>query len=109
MKPAAETMKAALANIEIRPPAAPLVANVLAVAIQDPEQIRASLVEQITGAVRWREGVLFMASRGVDRFVELGSGRVLTGLVKRIVEGAIAVNVGAPADVEAYAAPVAAP
>jgi len=108
MQPAADAMKSALANVAIRPPAAPLVSNVRAAATQDPEQIRVNLVEQVTGVVRWRESVLLMAERGARRFVELGSGKVLTGLVKRIVDGAIAVNVGAPADVEAYMAPAAA-
>jgi [acyl-carrier-protein] S-malonyltransferase len=108
MRPAAEAMRAALADVDIKTPAVPLVANVLAAAIQDPEKIRACLVEQVTGAVRWRESVLYMAERGVDRFIELGSGKVLTGLVKRIAEGAIVANVGSPADVEAYLAPVVA-
>jgi [acyl-carrier-protein] S-malonyltransferase len=108
MRPAAEAMRAALADVDIKPPTVPLVANVLAAAIQDPEKIRACLVEQVTGAVRWRESVLYMAERGVNRFIELGSGRVLTGLIKRITEGAVLANVGSPADVEAYMAPVGA-
>jgi [acyl-carrier-protein] S-malonyltransferase len=106
MRPAAEAMRAALADVDIKTPAVPLVANVLAAAIQDPEKIRACLVEQVTGAVRWRESVLYMAERGVNRFIELGAGKVLTGLVKRIAEGAVVANVGSPADVEAYLAPV---
>jgi [acyl-carrier-protein] S-malonyltransferase len=108
MRPAAEAMRAALAEVDIKPPTVPLVANVLAAAIQDPEKIRACLVEQVTGAVRWRESVLYMAERGVNRFIELGSGRVLTGLIKRITAGAVLANVGSPADVEAYLAPVGA-
>ncbi|HXW19284.1 MAG TPA: malonyl CoA-acyl carrier protein transacylase, partial [Roseiarcus sp.] len=63
------------------------------------------LIEQVTGAVRWRESVLFMAQHGVDRYVEIGAGKVLTGLIKRIVEGALVFNVATPADVEAYLAP----
>src|SRR5271170_522652 len=106
MRPAAEAMRAALADVEIKTPMVPLVANVLAAAIQDPAKIRACLVEQVTGAVRWRESVLYMTERGVNRFIELGSGRVLTGLIKRIAEGAVLANVGSPADVEAYLAPV---
>jgi len=72
--------------------------------LSDPEAIRASLVSQVTGAVRWRESVQFMADRGVDRFVEIGAGKVLAGLVKRIATRASAVSVGTPADVEAYKA-----
>jgi [acyl-carrier-protein] S-malonyltransferase len=105
MRPAAEAMRTALAGVHITAPVAPLVANVLASAIQDPEKIRTCLVEQITGAVRWRESVLFMSRQGVDRFVELGAGKVLTGLIKRIVEGALIVNVATSADVAAYVAP----
>jgi [acyl-carrier-protein] S-malonyltransferase len=105
MQPAAETMAAALEKVEIRPPAAPLVANVSASALNDPAQIRASLVAQVTGAVRWRESVFYMVDRGVTVFVEIGAGKVLSGLIKRIVgEGAKSLSVGAPADVEAFKA-----
>jgi [acyl-carrier-protein] S-malonyltransferase len=107
MRPAADAMRAALADVQIKAPVVPLVANVLATAIQDPEKIRKCLIEQVTGAVRWRESVLFMAHHGVGRYVELGAGKVLTGLVKRIVEGALVYNVATPADVEAYLAPAA--
>jgi [acyl-carrier-protein] S-malonyltransferase len=102
MQPAAEAMAAALAGVEIRAPGAQLVANVSATAISDPAAIRASLVAQVTGAVRWREGVLYMAGDGVDHFVEIGSGKVLSGLIRRIAEGATVANIGAPADVEAF-------
>ncbi|MGD0720634.1 MAG: ACP S-malonyltransferase [Roseiarcus sp.] len=104
MQPAADAMAAALAKVVIRPPRAPLVANVSATAIDDPAQIRASLVAQVTGAVRWRESVLYMTERGVGRFIEIGAGKVLSGLIRRISEGATCLAVGAPADVEAFKA-----
>jgi [acyl-carrier-protein] S-malonyltransferase len=104
MQPAAEAMAAALAGVEIKKPKAPLVANVSAIAIEEPADIRASLVAQVTGAVRWRESVLYMADHGVVDFVELGAGKVLSGLIRRIAEGATCANVGAPAEVEAFKA-----
>jgi [acyl-carrier-protein] S-malonyltransferase len=99
MQPAADAMTQALAGVEIGRPAAPLVCNVLAAPISDPREIRARLVEQVTGTVRWRESVAFMASRGVDRFFEIGAGKVLSGLVKRIADGAVAIAVGGPNDI----------
>ena len=78
---------------------APIVANVTAGPLTEPEAIRARLVEQVTGAVRWRESVAFMAGAGVTRFVEIGAGKVLAGLVKRIAPEAAAESVGAPEDV----------
>jgi [acyl-carrier-protein] S-malonyltransferase len=104
MTPAAEAMAQALAAITIRAPKPPLVANVSATALIDPTAIRDSLVKQVTGTVRWRESVAFMAHEGVTRFIEVGAGKVLAGLVKRIAEGASAISVGAPADVEAFKA-----
>ncbi len=104
MQPAAEVMREALANVAIKPPKLPIVTNVSADAVTDPERIRALLVAQVTGTVRWRESMLAMAGQGVSLFVEVGAGKVLTGLVKRITEGASGVAVGAPADVEAYKA-----
>jgi [acyl-carrier-protein] S-malonyltransferase len=101
MQPAADAMAEALAGVTINAPAAPLVANVLAAAITDPNDIRRRLVEQVTGTVRWRESVAFMAGAGVTHFVEIGAGKVLAGLVKRIAEGATAVSVGTPADLDA--------
>ncbi|MBR7552233.1 ACP S-malonyltransferase, partial [Mycobacterium tuberculosis] len=74
---------------------------VLASAITDPEEIRRRLVEQVTGTVRWRESVSFMAGQGVKLFVEIGAGKVLSGLVKRIADGAVGMAVGAPGDVAA--------
>jgi [acyl-carrier-protein] S-malonyltransferase len=104
MQPAAEVMREALANVAIKPPKLPIVTNVSADAVTDPERIRALLVAQVTGTVRWRESMLAMAGQGVSLFVEVGAGKVLTGLVKRITEGAGGLAVGAPADVEAYKA-----
>jgi [acyl-carrier-protein] S-malonyltransferase len=101
MQPAAEVMARALADVAIKPPASPLVSNVLAAPISDPDEIRRRLVEQVTGTVRWRESVAYMASHGVVRFFEIGAGKVLSGLVKRIAEGAIGVPVGGPGDIGA--------
>ncbi len=102
MQPAADAMKAALASVTIKAPAAPLVANVLAAATSDPEEIRRRLVEQVTGTVRWRESVAYMAAQGVDTFFEIGAGKVLSGLVKRIADSATGVSIGNPADIAAY-------
>jgi len=101
MQPAAEAMAAALAGVTINPPAAPLVANVLASPITDPDEIRRRLVEQVTGTVRWRESVAFMAGQGVTQFFEIGAGKVLSGLVKRIADGATGISVGSPNDIAA--------
>ena len=84
-----------------QPPASPLVSNVLATPITDPDEIRRRLVEQVTGTVRWRESVAYMASHGVTRFFEIGAGKVLSGLVKRIADGAIGISVGGPNDIAA--------
>jgi [acyl-carrier-protein] S-malonyltransferase len=102
MKPAADAMAAALAGVELKTPTAPLVANVSAIAVQAPADIRAGLVAQVTGAVRWRESVLYMAHHGVANFVEIGAGKVLSGLIRRIAEGATTMSIGAPADVETF-------
>ena len=99
MQPAADVMAKALAEVTINKPVAPVVSNVLASAISDPDEIRRRLVEQVTGTVRWRESVAYMASRGVTRFFEIGSGKVLSGLVKRIADGAVGVTVGGPGDI----------
>jgi [acyl-carrier-protein] S-malonyltransferase len=104
MQPAAEAMKKALKRVDIRPPKPPLVANVEAAAVTEPEAIRSGLIEQVTGTVRWRESVAYMSAHGVTRFVEVGTGKVLTGLIKRIVDGATAISVGAPADIAAFSA-----
>jgi [acyl-carrier-protein] S-malonyltransferase len=98
MQPAADVMAKALADVTIRPPASPLVSNVLATPITDPDEIRRRLIEQVTGTVRWRESVAYMANHGVTRFFEIGAGKVLSGLVKRIADGAIGISVGGPND-----------
>jgi [acyl-carrier-protein] S-malonyltransferase len=104
MQPAADVMADALAKVSIRPPNVPLVANVLARPTQDPAQIVRGLVEQVTGTVRWRESIAFMAGAGVTTFYEVGSGKVLSGLVKRIAEGATGTAIGTPDDVAAFKA-----
>jgi [acyl-carrier-protein] S-malonyltransferase len=104
MQPAAMAMEAALKDIKIRPPKPALVANVEASAVSDPEAIRSRLVAQVTGTVRWRESVTYMTTHGVTRFIELGAGKVLSGLIKRITEGATAISIGAPADLAAFSA-----
>jgi [acyl-carrier-protein] S-malonyltransferase len=104
MQPAAEIMRDALARVAIRPPAVPLVANVLARPTSDPAEILQGLVAQVTGTVRWRESILMMAQAGITMFYEVGSGKVLSGLIKRIAEGASAIAIGAPEDVAAFKA-----
>ena len=104
MQPAANAMAEALANVEVRPPAVPLVANVLARPVSEPAEIVTSLIAQVTGTVRWRESVAFMAGAGVDTFYEVGSGKVLSGLVKRIASGATGTAIGTPEDVAAFKA-----
>src|SRR4051794_38775416 len=99
MQPAADAMAEALAGVTIKPPASPLVCNVLAAPISDPDEIRRRLIEQVTGTVRWRESVAYMAGHGVTRFFEIGAGKVLSGLVKRIADGAVGVPVGGPNDI----------
>jgi [acyl-carrier-protein] S-malonyltransferase len=102
MQPAADVMKEALSQVTISAPAVPLVANVLASAISDPEEIRTRLVEQVTGMVRWRESMLYLRAQGVDTVYEVGAGRVLTGLARRF-EGFEARSIGTPEELEAAA------
>ncbi len=102
MRPAADVMTEALAGVTVRPPAVPLVANVAARPITDPAEIVRRLIEQVTGTVRWRESVAYMAGEGVTTFYEVGTGKVLSGLVKRIADGAAGVAIGAPDDVAAF-------
>jgi [acyl-carrier-protein] S-malonyltransferase len=102
MQPAADAMAQALASVSVKPPAVPLVANVQARAISDPAEIMQSLIAQVTGTVRWRESVAFMAAAGVESFYEVGAGKVLSGLVKRIAEGATGTPLGTPDDVAAF-------
>jgi [acyl-carrier-protein] S-malonyltransferase len=104
MQPAADAMAQALAKVQMRAPCVPVVANVLASPLSDPEAIRARLVEQVTGTVRWAESIAYMAREGVDSFYELGSGKVLSGLVKRIADTATGTAINTPADIEAFAA-----
>lgn len=104
MQPAAERMAEALAGASIRAPAVPLVANVTAGPITDPEEIRRRLVEQVTGQVRWRESMMFLADAGVTSLLEIGSGKVLAGLAKRIDKRLAARSVGTVADLDAATA-----
>src|SRR6201995_5307457 len=101
MQPAADVMAEALAKVSVKPPVVPVVSNVLAAAINDPDEIRRRLIEQVTGTVRWRESVAFMAGKGVTKFFEIGAGKVLSGLVKRIADGAVGVSISGPNDIAA--------
>ncbi len=101
MAPAAQRMAQALADTDIRPPFVPVVANVTAKAVTEPSEIRSLLVDQITGVVRWRESVIWMKEQGVSEMVELGAGKVLSGLVRRIDREIEASSVGAPEQIEA--------
>jgi len=102
MQPAAQAMAQALAETDIKTPSAPLVANVSAAAVTSPEAIRGGLVEQVTGTVRWSESISYLANEGVDTLVELGAGKVLTGLARRINRDLKASAIGTPADIEAW-------
>jgi [acyl-carrier-protein] S-malonyltransferase len=104
MAPAAEAMREALAKVVIRPPAVPVVANVEAAPLAEPDAIRDALVRQVTGTVRWRESVSRMAGDGVASFVEVGPGKVLTGLVRRIAPAAATLAVAKPSDIAEYRA-----
>jgi [acyl-carrier-protein] S-malonyltransferase len=105
MQPAADAMAAALSEVEMPPPVVPLVANVLAAPITDAGEIRQRLIEQVTGVVRWTESVTWLAGQGgVTSLVEIGAGKVLTGLAKRIAPDVTAQAVGAPADIDALVA-----
>jgi [acyl-carrier-protein] S-malonyltransferase len=101
MQPAADVMADALSKVTINAPVVPLVANVLAAPISDPSEIRNRLVEQVTGMVRWRESIGWLAANGVDLFAEIGAGKVLSGLAKRIAPDAQTLNVGTSDDVAA--------
>ena len=107
MAPAAKVMAAALAEVALQPPAVPLVANVVAGPINDPEEIRRRLVEQVTGMVRWRESIAWLAGAGVGLFVEIGAGKVLSGLAKRIADGVETLSIGTPDDIAAATAKLA--
>jgi [acyl-carrier-protein] S-malonyltransferase len=107
MQPAADRMADALAGTEIKAPAVPLVANVRAEAISDPDTIRQLLVEQVTGSVRWRESVAWMAGQGVTELVEIGAGKALSGMARRIDRELSAVAVNGPDDVKKLAEAIA--
>ncbi|MCH7538821.1 MAG: ACP S-malonyltransferase [Proteobacteria bacterium] len=102
MAPAAEAMAEALAEVELKAPVVPLIANVTAEPVEDPETIRELLVEQVTAMVRWRESVVYLKNSDVDTLVELGAGKVLTGLARRIDPELTAVSVSSPEDIEAF-------
>ncbi|MFP5510717.1 MAG: ACP S-malonyltransferase [Alphaproteobacteria bacterium] len=104
MQPAAEVMRAALAEVTLNTPVVPLVANVRAEAVTDPDLIRALLVEQVTGSVRWRESVLWMAGAGVTEAWEVGAGKALSGMIRRIVREMECRAIGTPEDVTAATA-----
>ena len=108
MQPAADAMAAALSEVALKPPAAPVVANVVAGAIEEPEEIRRRLIEQVTGTVRWRESVSYMAREGVTDVFEVGSGRVLTGMVRRIEARLTGHAVGTPEEIDKAVATLAA-
>lgn len=99
MQPAAAVMSDALAGVDIQTPAVPVIANVRAEPVAEPGAIRRLLVEQVTGAVRWRESVLWMADTGVTEFWEIGAGKALSGMIRRIAKDAVTRNIGTPADV----------
>ena len=104
MQPAADVMAEALTRVSVKAPLVPVVANVPARPVKDPATIVRNLVEQITATVRWRESVLFMAQSGVSSFFEIGAGKVLTGLIKRIAEAASAAAIGSPEDIARFKA-----
>jgi len=104
MQPAADVMAEALSKVTVNALAVPVVSNVKASALSDPAEIVKALVAQVTGTVRWRESVAYMAQQGVTTFYEIGAGKVLSGLIKRIADGANATPIGTPAEVEAFKA-----
>ncbi|MGE0339377.1 MAG: ACP S-malonyltransferase [Xanthobacteraceae bacterium] len=104
MQPAADAMRDALSKVQVNAPKVPVVANVTASAVTDPQEIVDLLVRQVTGTVRWRECVQYLAANGVTKIVEAGSGKVLTGLLKRIAKEVSGQPVGSPEDVAAYKA-----
>ena len=102
MAPAADAMALALANVTINEPTVPLIANVLATPITSPDEIRQRLVEQVTGTVRWRESVSYMAENGVDTLYEVGAGRVLSGLARRIERSLQSPSIGTANEIEEF-------
>lgn len=106
MQPAADVMRDALDAVAMQPPVVPLVANVTALPVTDPDQIRRQLVEQVAGRVRWASSVDWMAAQGVTSFVEIGAGKALSGMIRRIVKEAQTANVGTAAEAAAVAATI---
>ena len=104
MQPAADEMEARLKDVAIAPPKVPLIANVTAREVSDPDTIRRLLVEQVTGRVRWRECVLYMGEQGVSELVELGAGKILTGMVRRINRDMTGSAIQTPAEIDAFLA-----
>jgi [acyl-carrier-protein] S-malonyltransferase len=104
MQPAAEVMAEALDKVPVKVPVVPVVSNVKASALTDPAEIVKALIAQVTGTVRWRESVAYMAAQGVGTFYEIGAGKVLSGLVRRIADGATGTAIGTPDDVAAFKA-----
>jgi [acyl-carrier-protein] S-malonyltransferase len=104
MRPAADAMAAALGKVAMAAPRVPIIANVIARPLVEPDEIRRRLVEQVAGTVRWRESLLYMGERGITRFIEVGPGKILSGLVKRVVPSAVAAQLGTPRDIEALEA-----
>ncbi|MEH6404232.1 MAG: ACP S-malonyltransferase [Sneathiella sp.] len=102
MQPAADEMQAQLADITIAPPTVPLVANVTAGEVSDPETIRKLLVEQVTGRVRWRESVLFLGEQEVESLFEVGTGKILSGMVRRINKAMTGSAIQSPADIDTF-------
>ncbi|MEM9330252.1 MAG: ACP S-malonyltransferase [Pseudomonadota bacterium] len=100
MAPAAEKMSEALSNVDMKAPCVPLVSNVLAAPISDPEEIRNRLIEQVTGQVRWQESIQWMGDNGVTQLAEIGAGKVLSGLARRINRDMATFNIGSPDDIE---------
>lgn len=102
MAPAAEKMADALGKTTVKTPVAPIIANVTASEVDNPDEIRDLLVKQVTGRVRWTESVGYMAHNGGDKFIEIGAGKVLAGLIKRIAKEAAIVSLGEPGDIDAF-------
>ena len=104
MQPAADVMAEALEKVSIKPPSVPVIANVLARPVNDPAEIMRALVAQVTGTVRWRESVAYMAGAGVTNFYEVGAGKVLSGLIRRIADSATTGAIGSPEDIASFKA-----
>ncbi|HXD44671.1 MAG TPA: ACP S-malonyltransferase [Pseudolabrys sp.] len=104
MQPAAQVMAEALAKVQVKAPAVPVVSNVKAGPLSDPAEIVKALVAQVTGTVRWRESIAYIAGQGVTQFYEIGAGKVLSGLIKRIADGAGTAAIGTPDDIAAFKA-----